>query len=107
MDQQGADAGSWGLIKPCSDGRDPSDATFEQAAVGIAHVAPDGRWLCVNRKLCRMLGYTREELLALTFQHVTHGDDLGADLSLVKQVLAGERESYSMDKRYVRKDGSL
>ena len=80
-------------------------ATFEQAAVGIAHVAPDGRWLRVNRKLCDIVGYTREELLGLGFQDITHPDDLDADLAQVRQVLAGEIDAYSMEKRYLRKDG--
>lgn len=82
-------------------------ATFEQAAVGIAHVRPDGRWLRVNQKLCDIVGYAREELLELTFQDITHADDLDADLENVRQILAGEIETYSMEKRYLRKDGSI
>ena len=81
-------------------------ATFEQAAVGIAHVGLDGRWLCVNQKLCDIVGYTREELLEKTFQDITHPDDLDIDVAYVRQVLAGERQTYSMEKRYFRKDGS-
>lgn len=80
-------------------------ATFEQAAVGIAHVAPDGRWLRVNRKLCEIVGYSHDELLALTFQDITHPADLNADLALVGQVLAGEIDSYQMEKRYLRQGG--
>lgn len=82
-------------------------ATFEQAAVGIALVAPDGRWLRVNQKLCAIVGYPREELLARTFQDLTHPDDLAADLGYVRQVLAGELSAYSMEKRYFRKDGAI
>ncbi len=81
--------------------------TFEQAAVGIAHVAPDGRWLRVNRKLCDIVGYSREEFLHLTFQDITHPDDLDVDLEYVRQVLTGEIPTYSMEKRYFRKDGSI
>ena len=51
-------------------------ATFEQAAVGVAHVGADGGWLRVNNKLCEITGYTREELLGRTFQYITHHDDL-------------------------------
>jgi PAS domain S-box-containing protein len=81
-------------------------ATFEQAAVGIAHIAVDGRWLLVNQKLCEILGYTREELKEKTFQDITHPDDLAADLRYTHQVLANEIPTYSMEKRYLRKDGS-
>ncbi len=82
-------------------------ATFEQAAVGIAHVGTDGRWLRVNDKLCAIVGYPREELLQLTFQDITHPDDLEADAEYVRQVLSGETRTYSMEKRYIRKDRSL
>ncbi|MFI5397465.1 MAG: chemotaxis protein CheB [Candidatus Binatia bacterium] len=58
-------------------------ATFEQAAVGFAHVAPDGRWVHVNQKLCDIFGYSREELLACTFQDITHPEDLATDLALM------------------------
>ena len=82
-------------------------ATFEQAAVGIAHVGLDGRWLRVNDKLCAIVGHGREELLQRTFQDVTHPADLEGDLELVRQVLSGAIRTYSMEKRYVRRDGSL
>ncbi|HEX7672416.1 MAG TPA: PAS domain S-box protein [Polyangiaceae bacterium] len=81
-------------------------ATFEQAAVGIAHVGIDGRFLRVNRRLCEKLGYTREELLARTFQEITHPADLEADLENVRRMLAGEIQAYSMEKRYIRKNGT-
>jgi PAS domain S-box-containing protein len=82
-------------------------ATFEQAAVGMAHTALDGRWLRVNHKLCDILGYTREELLEKTFEEITHPDDLEPTLGYRRQLLAGELGSFSMEKRYVRKDGSI
>jgi PAS domain S-box-containing protein len=82
-------------------------ATFEQAAVGIAHVGTDGRWLRVNDKLCAILGYSREELMGLTFQDLTHPDDLEADLVHVRRVLSGLIKTYSIEKRYFRKDRSL
>jgi PAS domain S-box-containing protein len=81
-------------------------STFEIAAVGISHVAPDGHWLRVNRKLCEIVGYTEEELLKLTFQEMTHPDDLAADLVLTEKILTGELDTFSMGKRYIRKDGS-
>jgi PAS domain S-box-containing protein len=80
---------------------------FENAAVGIARVAPDGRFLEVNQRLCDMIGYTREELLTKTFMDITHADYLEADLKELRRILAGEIDTYSMEKRYCRKDGSL
>ena len=82
-------------------------ANFEQAAVGMAHVSPDGRWLRVNQKLCRLVGYTADELKEMTFHAVNHPDDLEADLEYKRRVLDGEIDTYSMEKRYVRKDGSI
>lgn len=82
------------------------DAIFEQAAVGMALVALDGHWLRVNRKLCAIIGYSQEELLGGTFQDITHPEDLEADLDNVRQMLAGEITSFSMEKRYIHKNGS-
>src|SRR5947209_13372116 len=82
-------------------------ATFEQAAVGIAHVAPDGRFLAVNQRLCNMVGYTHEELLARTFQDITFSEDLETDLTYVHQLLSGVRQTYPIEKRYVCRNGSL
>ena len=81
--------------------------TFENAAVGIAHVAPDGRWLHINERICRITGYDREELLTKTFQDITHPDDLNADLVQVERLIGGHASNYTMDKRYLRKDGSV
>jgi len=81
--------------------------TFEQAAVGIAHVGLNGQWLRVNQKLCDIVGYTREELSQRTFQDITHPEDLDSDLVLYRQALAGDLNTYAMEKRYLRKDGSL
>ncbi len=83
------------------------EATFEQAAVGIALVAPDGRWLRVNNKLCEIIGYSHDELMSKTFQDITYADDLNADLTFVQKMLAGEINSYAMEKRYLCKDGSI
>ncbi|MDP9477609.1 MAG: PAS domain S-box protein [Actinomycetota bacterium] len=82
-------------------------ATFEQAAVGMAHVGVDGRWLRVNQKLCDIVGYPREELLGLRFQDITHPEDLETDLGYLRRLLIGEIGTYSMEKRYFRKDGSI
>src|SRR5919107_2875509 len=89
------------------EGEEPFRASFDLAPVGMAHVAPDGRWLRVNQKLCEILGYTPEELFGLTLQDVTHPDDLETGLERVRRLLAGEIESYSVEKRCFRKDGSV
>jgi PAS domain S-box-containing protein/putative nucleotidyltransferase with HDIG domain len=83
------------------------EATFDQAAVGIAMVAPDGRWLRVNHRLCEMVGYSHEEMLATNFQSLTHPDDLHGDMENVGRMLAHEISAYSMEKRYIRKDGTI
>ncbi len=80
---------------------------FEQAAVGIAQVSPEGHLLTVNKRLCEILGYSRNELMQLTFQEITYPGDLDTDLDFVRQVLSGELKTYSMEKRYIRKDQSL
>jgi PAS domain S-box-containing protein len=82
-------------------------ATFDLAAVGIAHVAPDGRFVRVNQKLCDIFGLARDELLQCRFQDLTYPDDLTPDLSLLGRLLAGEITTFSMEKRYIRKDGKL
>lgn len=82
-------------------------ATFEQAAVGMAIVSPEGRWLRVNNKLCEIVGYSHDELIALSFQDITHADDLNVDLDYVRKALAGEITTYSMEKRYLCKDSSV
>ena len=80
-------------------------ATFEHAAVGAAQVGIDGRWLRVNRRLCEIVGYTHDEMLGMTFADITHPEDLEADLEQVRAMLRGESQTYTMEKRYVRKDG--
>jgi PAS domain S-box-containing protein len=73
-------------------------AVFDQAAVGMALVSLEGQWLQLNQKLCDILGYTRLELRRMTFQDITHSDDLDADLAYVQQLLADKIETYAMDK---------
>ncbi len=80
---------------------------FDAAAIGMAIVSLDGKWLQANPPLCRMLGYSEPELKNLTFQDVTHPDDLAADLDHVGEVLRGEIPSYQMEKRYFHKDGHV
>ena len=80
-------------------------ATFEQAAVGITHASIDGRFRRVNQKFCDITGYTREEVLERMFQDITHPDDWAVDRDCVRSLLAGEMETYLLEKRYLRKDG--
>jgi len=75
--------------------------------IGLAVVGLDGRWLLVNPALCEILGRTEEALLQLTFQDLSHPDDLEADLSLMEQTLRGEIPNYQTEKRYFRGDGQL
>jgi diguanylate cyclase (GGDEF)-like protein/PAS domain S-box-containing protein len=82
-------------------------ATFEQAAVGIAHLALDGTWLNVNRRCVEIVGYPKEELLKLTFADITHPEDLQTDWALARELLEGSRDTYSMEKRYFTKDHRL
>ena len=82
-------------------------SAFGSAAVGMALVALDGRWLQVNRSLCKIVGYSEQELLTATFQAITHPDDLEADLGYVRQMLAGEIQTYQMEKRYFHKLGQI
>ena len=78
---------------------------FQHAAIGMALVRPDGRFLRVNAAVCAMLGYSEEELLALSIADVTHPEDLDADMDLLTAMLAGQTDSYRMEKRNFHKDG--
>ena len=79
---------------------------FDNAAVGMALRAPNGHWFLVNERICAITGYAREELLAMTFQQITHPQDLQAEVENLEVLLAGQSDSYAMEKRYLRKDGS-
>jgi PAS domain S-box-containing protein len=81
--------------------------TFEEAPIGMALVAPDGHFVRVNRALCELVRYSAEELTGRTFQSITHPDDLDADLGLLERLARGEIPRYQLEKRYLRKDGSL
>jgi PAS domain S-box-containing protein len=82
-------------------------SAFDNAGIGMALVAPDGRWLRVNEALCTITGYDEAELLGGSFQQITHPDDLEADLALVRQALSGELQRYHTEKRYLHKDGHV
>ncbi len=80
---------------------------FENSSVGMALVALDGKFIKVNQSLCESLGYSNEELLQLTFQDITHPDDLEIDLALLGEVVEGKRSTYQIEKRYFDKGGQL
>jgi len=82
-------------------------ATFEQAPIGIAEISPEGAFERVNPKLCEMFGYSAEELLKRNAHALTHSEDLLMTSTLVAEVLAGKRTTFEIDKRYMRKDGSV
>jgi PAS domain S-box-containing protein len=82
-------------------------ATFENAAVGVVLVGPDGMFLRVNDSFSRILGYSSHELKTTSIQKLTHPDDLEASFSVLRKILAGEADSYCIEKRFVRKDGGI
>ncbi|MEH2370057.1 PAS domain S-box protein [Nostoc sp.] len=82
-------------------------AMFNQAAVGITLVGLDGRFLQINPALCEITGYSHEELIQMNFQEITHPDDLELDWENARRVVAKEISGYSLEKRYIRKDGSI
>lgn len=81
-------------------------AIFDQVAVGVAETSLEGRWLRVNRRLCDIMGYTREEMLGTTYMAMTHPDDVARSVDQTRRLAAGEFPTYAMEKRYIRKDGS-
>ncbi|MGQ0630506.1 MAG: PAS domain S-box protein [Sporichthyaceae bacterium] len=83
-----------------------SRLSFENAPIGQALVELDGRWRHVNAAVSRLTGYTEAELLAMTFQDITHPDDLDADLAHLEQLVAGTISSYEMEKRYITATGA-
>jgi phosphoserine phosphatase RsbU/P len=83
-----------------------ANATFDQAAVGVLQQAFDGRLLRVNQKLCVLLGYTSEELLALRAKDIVHPDDFAAVHQRVQELLEGKSDNFSSDRRYRRRDGN-
>lgn len=82
-------------------------AAFDQAPIGKAVVGLDGAWIRVNSKLCDLLGYSEAELRTTDFQTLTHPDDLEADVRLVRSMLAGEIQTYTINKRYIRSNGAV
>src|SRR5271154_2910237 len=82
------------------------ESTFEHAAVGMAHVDLQGRLLRANRRFSQILGYNREDVLQLTFVHLTDNGTAAKDLAGLQELRNGSRKSYTSEKRFIRKDGS-
>lgn len=81
-------------------------SAFRYGSIGMALVGIDGYWLRVNPALSRMLGYSEDDLLRMTFQQITHPDDLAEDLANVRRLLAGDCDTFTIEKRYFHKTGA-
>jgi PAS domain S-box-containing protein len=82
-------------------------ATFEQAAIGIAHLTLGEEWISVNQRYCEITGYRREEILQLNLDALTHPDDLPASREFLTRIRSGELPEYKIEERYIRKDGAV
>lgn len=97
----------YAILNALQQQRELFQKTFDMAGVGMAHLSIKGRWLRVNKKLSEITGYTEEELLAASFQGVTHPDDLAKDMRALGELMAHRTERYQTEKRYIRKDGEV
>ena len=93
------------LLQQTKERQEQFESTFELAEVGLAHVALDGRWLRVNEQLCKITGYSRQDLLSGRFQEITHPDDLEDNMRQFEALKRGEITSYTFEKRYFHKCG--
>lgn len=82
-------------------------SNFENAAIGMALISEEGEWIEVNDQVSKILGYSRRELKALTFQDITHPEDLEKDLNLLRDLIADKITHYQLEKRYLHKSGSI
>jgi PAS domain S-box-containing protein len=82
-------------------------AFFERSMVGMAETSPEKGWIAVNDRLCEMLGYSRGELARMSWAEITHPNDLAADVTQFNRVLAGEINEYTLDKRFIHRDGHV
>jgi diguanylate cyclase (GGDEF)-like protein/PAS domain S-box-containing protein len=82
-------------------------SSFDDAAIGMALVGLDGRWFRVNDALSRITGYSQDELVGMSFRDVTPADDVGADEDALAALVAGDRETFHAEKRYVRSDNTI
>ncbi|CAG0967065.1 partial Phytochrome-like protein cph1, partial [Rhodocyclaceae bacterium] len=89
------------------DSEDLFRSYFEHALIAMAITSPEKGWVVANEALCKLLGYSLGELRATTWSQLTHPDDLAADLAQFERMLAGEIDGYSLEKRFIRKDGEI
>ncbi len=87
--------------------REEFKAYFDSSSVGLSVTAPDKTWIEVNQKLCDMMGYPKEELLNVTWDVLTHQDDIAENIKLFNKAIEKELDTYSLDKRFIRKDGKI
>ncbi|MCX6735786.1 MAG: PAS domain S-box protein [Candidatus Parcubacteria bacterium] len=80
---------------------------FDYTSVGVSVVAPDGHWLEVNDSLCKITGYSREELLTKQFNKITYSEDVEKSAELSRKILSGEVDHASLEKRYTHKNGHI
>lgn len=80
---------------------------FENGSVGMSVSSPGKGWIELNQRFCQMLGYTKDELIGINWMDLSHPDDLAANLYLYQQAIDGKLDKYQMDKRFIRKDGSI
>ncbi len=82
-------------------------SAFEQASVGIAHMTKDGKWIRFNKVFEKITGYEAKEILQMTYKDITHKDDIAKDIELKKKIFSGEIDQYEIEKRYIKKDGTI
>ncbi len=99
--------GRWRVEEELREREDELRSLFDLSAIGMAKVSSEGRYLRVNRKYCQMLGYSEQEMLRLTLYDVTHPDDRQVSHVKMDSSFTGGPEEYSIEKRYVRKDGAI
>ena len=94
-------------LKTLQDSERRFKTIFSEAAIGIDIVNAEGSPILANRALLEMLGYSENELRSMVFADYTHPDDIKESLRLVKEVREGKRDHFTMEKRYIRKDGAV
>lgn len=95
------------MVRALRDSEERFRYTFEQAAIGVAHIAPDGSFIRINRRFADMTGYTIDELLQMRAQELSHPGDLEDANAAVQRAIEGKAETFSSERRFLRKDGTV